>query len=82
MKILVLALCLALAGCGGASSDAEQEVEEEAEEEREGVFDPLIGTLDKANNVENQVMDHKDRTDQAIAESELSGDENEDDQDD
>ena len=78
MKILILALCLGLAGCGGAGSDAEQEVEEETE----SVFDPLIGTLDKANNVENQVMDHKDRTDQAIAESELSGNENEDDQDD
>ena len=79
MKTLLLALCLTLAGCGGsADSDAKNEVEED----KETVFDPLVGTLDKANAVEDQLMDNKDRTDQAIAESELSDDPPEDDQDD
>jgi len=79
MKILILALCLTLVGCGGgASSDAEKE----AEEDKETVFDPLVGNIDKANEVENQLMESKARRDQAINESELAGDESEDDQND
>ena len=79
MKILLLALCLTFAGCGGGTdSDAKNE----AEEDKETVFDPLVGNLDKANDVEAQLQDHKDRTDQAVAESELSEDPSEDDQDD
>ena len=79
MKTLLLALCLTLAGCGGS---ADSDAENEAEEDKETVFDPLVGTLDKANAVEGQLQDHKDRTDQAVAESELSDDPSEDDQDD
>ena len=79
MKTLILALCLTLAGCGGS---AEPDAKDEVEEDKETVFDPLVGTLDKANAVEGQLLEHKDRTDQAIAESELSDDSSEDDQDD
>ncbi len=79
MKILSLALCLLVAGCGGAAdSDTRQEVEEDTQ----SVFDPLIGNIDKAKDVEDQVLQHKDRTDQALAESEGLGDESEDDRDD
>ena len=79
MKTFILALCLTLVGCGGGESADEAT---EAEEDKETIFDPLVGTLDKANAVEGQLMDSKDRTDQAIAESELAGDESEDDRDD
>jgi hypothetical protein len=79
MRIFMLAICLALAGCGGGESSEDGK---EAEEDKETVFDPLIGTLDKANAVEGQLMDSKDRTDQAIAESELATDGSEEDQDD
>jgi len=79
MKILSLVLSLLVAGCGDAAdSDTRQEVEED----KESVFDPLLDSIDKAKNVENQVMQHKDRTDQALAESEGLGDEPEDDRDD
>lgn len=79
MKTLILAMCLTLVGCGGGNSADESN---EAEEDQETIFDPLLGTLDKANAVEGQLMDSKDRTDQAIAESELALDESEDDTDD
>jgi len=79
MKVLIIAMCLALAGCGGGESADESN---EPEEDKETVFDPLVGTLDKANAVEGQLMDSKDRTDQAIAESELAVDDSQDDQDD
>ena len=79
MRILILALCLTLVGCGGGES---AEAEKEAEEDKETVFDPLVGTLDKANAVEGQLMESKDRTDQAIAESELAVDESKEDKDD
>jgi len=79
MKVLILALCLTFVGCGGgASSDAEKE----AEEDKETVFDPLVGNIDKANDVENQLMESKARRDQAINESELADDGSEDDQND
>ncbi len=79
MKTLLLALSLTLAACGGS---ADTETNNEVEEDKETVFDPLLGTLDKANAVEGQLMDSKARTDQAIAESELSEDPSEDDQED
>ena len=79
MKILILAVCLSLVGCGGgANSDGN----EKPEEDKETVFDPLVGNIDKANDVENQLMESKARRDQAINESELADDGSEDDQND
>jgi len=79
MKALIFATCLAMAGCGGGESADDSN---EPEEDKETIFDPLVGTLDKANAVEGQLMDSKDRTDRAIAESELAVDDSENDQDD
>ena len=79
MRILTLALFLVVGGCGSAT---DSDTHPEAEEDRETVFDPLVDSLDKAKAVESQVMQQKDLMDQAIAESEGSGDESEDDQDD
>ena len=63
MRIPVLALSLIIAGCGGGSDTAK-------EEESEGVFDPMVETIDKANAVEQQLMDQKDQMDQAIKDAE------------
>ena len=79
MRILILAFCLTLIGCGGG---ADSEENEKPEEDRETVFDPLVGSIDKAKAVEDQLMQSKDRTDQAIAEAEGTADDPEDDQDD
>ena len=79
MRILILAFCLTLMGCGGG---ADSEENEKPEEDRETVFDPLVGNIDKAKAVEDQLMQSKDRTDQAIAEAEGTADDSEDDQDD
>jgi len=79
MRITSLALCLVLAGCGGTTDN---DTDSAVEEDTETVFDPLVRSMDKAKAVEGQVLQHKDRTDQAIAESEGRGDEPEDDQDD
>jgi len=78
-RVLVLALSLTFAGCGSGENSDEKE---EPVEDQETVFDPLVGSIDKAKGVEEQIMQSKDRIDQAIAESELGGDESEDDGDD
>jgi hypothetical protein len=79
LRVPVLALSLIFVGCGGgANSDAQ----EEPVEDKETVFDPLIGSIDKANAVEDQVLQGKDRLDQAIDEAEGGSDESEDDRDD
>ena len=79
MRILILAFCLTLMGCGGGTGSEENE---KPEEDRETVFDPLVGNIDKAKAVEDQLMQSKDRTDQAIAEAEGTADDTKDDQDD
>jgi hypothetical protein len=60
MRILLIALILALAGCGsGSNSSAERE-------DRETVFDPMISSIDKAKQVEDQIMERKRRMDEAV----------------
>ena len=66
-------------GCGGGAGSDENE---KPQEDKETVFDPLVENIDKAKAVEDQIMQSKDRTDQAIAEAEGAGDGSEDDQDD
>ena len=79
MRILPLAMCLLIAGCGGAKDN---DTSSDVEKDTDTVFDPLVGNIDKAKEVESQVLQHKDRTDQALAESEGMGDETDDDEDD
>jgi hypothetical protein len=51
MKLRFFALCvtLVLMGCSGD--------EPESESKKEGAFDDLVGTMDRAENTEQQIMD-------------------------
>lgn len=58
-----IAMCLLLCGCGDRSRD----------EEKEGVFDPMISTIDKAEEVQDIGLEHKDQLDEALKEAEGLG---------
>jgi hypothetical protein len=60
MKFIAVVLSLVLAGCG-SSDDAATEAED-----RETVFDPMIETLEKAEAVEDLVMQQKKDMDAAL----------------
>lgn len=64
MKNLIGLGCLALVACSAAEQDAE----------RESAFDPLVEDLDKAKEVEQQVLDQKHALDKAIEEQEVGND--------
>jgi len=75
MKILtgLLVAALLLAGCGSPEDPEYAERERErrkAAEERESVFDPMTGTMDRADGVNEINMGRTDRLDEAIEESE------------
>lgn len=75
MKILtgLLVTSLLLAGCGSPDDPEYAERERErrkAAEERESVFDPMTGTMDRADGVNEINMGRTDRLDEAIEESE------------
>ena len=67
------ALAVLLAGCGDtgttgtATGSQDAKVEEEPEET---VFDPMVGTMDRAATVEDLSMSRKDEMDEAIEGSE------------
>jgi hypothetical protein len=75
MRIIALVVFLALAGCGGGK-DSEGN-------QKESVFDPLVDNIDKANEVEDKVMEQKAALDQAIKDAENGGvsDDDSDDED-
>jgi hypothetical protein len=50
-SILVVALSATLAACGGAPAEAPQP----PDAKRESVFDPLVGTIDRAKDVQKTV---------------------------
>ena len=61
---LILAVVLLVAGCGSSSPPAAATAKQPADtaqhptaERRESVFDPWIGTIDRAKNVQNTVDD-------------------------
>ena len=60
MKFIVVIVVLVLAGCT-SSDDAATEAED-----RETVFDPMIETIDKAEEVEDLIMQQKKDMDAAL----------------
>ena len=67
MKLALFVACLILAGCGGVDKE---------EEDREGVFDPMVETIDRAKEVEDAALKHKEDMDKALREMEGTDDEN------
>jgi len=61
---MTLVCVLALAACGGSDSadDADKET----------VFDPMVKSIEKAEAVEDQVLQQKDKIDQALKDAEES----------
>ena len=63
-----------LTACGGPADEAapadESSASEAMEDEEEGVFDPMVGTIDRAEDVQDAGVDRKDEMDEAIEGSE------------
>ncbi|NOX68474.1 MAG: hypothetical protein GXP15_04755 [Gammaproteobacteria bacterium] len=74
MKIFSILLLLVMVACGSSrNTDEKSETEvtdAEATEEVESVFDPLVQSIDKANAVEDIVMQQKLQMDEALKEME------------
>ena len=66
----VLLAAVAVFSCGGPADEAaETDADTDAysaEEENEGVFDPMVGTIDRAETVEGMGSRRKDAMDDAI----------------
>jgi len=60
MRSLLVVMTLCLAACGGGEKSAEEE---------EGVFDPMVSTIDKAKAVEEITLNAKDDLDKALEEA-------------
>lgn len=63
MKTLLLVGALLLSACGGVADD-------DSPARETAPFDDLTGTLDKAQEVEQQMQEQKERMDRAIQEAE------------
>ena len=70
IRVAVIAAVLTLGACGGSASEDE-------DKDKETVFDPMVDNIDKAREVEEQVMQQKQQLDAAIKAAE--GDVDEDD---
>ena len=68
MKYAFLLASLMLFGCGVEGTVETAETADE--KDRESVFDPYVNALDKANNVEDQVLQHKEDMDKRLREME------------
>lgn len=60
MKIFAFVTCLFVIGCSDGSRDKEEE----------GVFDPMVKTIDRATEVQEIGLEHKDQLDEALKEAE------------
>ena len=77
MKYVLVLLALVLTACGGSSDsdvademdDVVEETHELIEEGAEELDDGIRSPMEKAEDVENILMDKKDRVDEAIEEA-------------
>ncbi len=69
---MVAAAALAtLTACGGASNE---EAADENAEAKEGVFDPMVETMDRAREVEDLVQQQKKDIDEALEQAQKKKD--------
>lgn len=66
MRLASLIFALTLCACSGG---------DDAERDREGPFDDMTGTIDKAGEVEKQVLERKDELDAALEQAGNTDDE-------
>ncbi len=75
MKIIISMVAavalVALTACGGASNE---EAADENAEAKEGVFDPMVETMDRAREVENLVQQQKQDIDEALEQAQKKKD--------
>ena len=75
MKIIISMVAavalVALIACGGASNE---EAADENAEAKEGVFDPMVETMDRAREVENLVQQQKQDIDEALEQAQKKKD--------
>jgi hypothetical protein len=67
-KYWLIAICaVVIGGCGSPDSASESQAESKAPANKEeGVFDPLVGTLDRADSVNDITDSRKDEMDKQI----------------
>jgi len=73
--VLVLAVGLTLSGCGGSPEPQQRAAAPEAQQSaaaprRETVFEPLVGTIDRANGVQQTIDDQAAERRRQIEEAE------------
>lgn len=74
MRLVLLTMCLTITACGGPDAS-----EAEAEADQETVFDPLVDSHNKAQEVEQVVIDQKRDLDAAIEQQEQGNSSDKDD---
>jgi hypothetical protein len=67
LTMLGLSVCVPMIGC---SSEQQEAADDEVVAEEEGVFDPMVGTLDRAAEVDELSKGRMDKLDEQLEESE------------
>ena len=67
MKTILMAIVVAMTIAGCSEDSNEQQAERE---DIETVFDPMVSNIDKAKQVEQQVLEQKKKMDEAISQAE------------
>jgi hypothetical protein len=71
MKTFLIAVAALTIAAGCSESSNEQPAEQRAErEDIDTVFDPMVSNIDKAKQVEQQVLEQKKKMDEAISRAE------------
>ncbi len=63
---VVVACIVGLAGCGGGTAGSAEQKPADSAAAEEGVFDPLVGALDRAKAVEDIGLERKQELDERM----------------